>query len=268
MRNTLLGVLLVAAAAAANADMALAYHGKLVPAGGNAKISTKVPMTVEFRLYRAAQPGETVPLWGRAMPVRFDDAGMFYVELSDGAGVAVPNAAYERLADAVAAAGGAEAWLSIKPVGYGELLPRKRLGGVHRAERATTARKAERLEAGPLKAETVSAGSCAIGGALNVTRSFVVGGKIENTIDGTKDVAIGSPTGTVLFTGTFDQWSDLGIEFHSSTHIAVDLLSGFRTSNYGVLSLPVQAGTSVALPSGCNSFLIQQFLMGYYNPFF
>ena len=268
MRSTLLGALLIAAAAAADADMALAYHGKLVPAGGGAKISTKVPMTVEFRLYRNAQPGDTAPLWGRAMPVRFDDAGMFYVELSDGAGVAVPNAAHERLADAVAAAGGADAWLSIKPVGYGELLPRKRIGGVHRAERATTARSVERLEAGPLAADTVSAGSCAIGGALNVTRSFVVGGKIENTIDGTKDVAIGSPSGTVLFTGTFDQWTNLNMDFRGSTHIAADLLSGFRKSHYGVLSLPVQAGSSVALPSGCGSFIIQQFLKGNYNPFF
>ena len=268
MRSAVLGILLGVAAVAANADMALAYHGKLVTAGGNAKISTKVPMTVEFRLYRNAQPGETAPLWGRAMPVRFDGSGMFYVELSDEAGVAVPNAAYERLADAVAAAGGADAWLSIKPVGYGELLPRKRIGGVHRAERATTARSVERLEAGPLAAETVSAGSCEIGGSLNVTGSFVVGGKIENTIDATKDVAIGSPSGTVLFTGTFDQWTNLNMDFRGSTHIAADLLSGFRKSDYGVLSLPVQAGSSVALPSGCGSFIIQQFLKGNYNPFF
>ena len=268
MRRAVLGVLLTVAVAAANADMALAYHGKLVAAGGNAKISTKVPMTVEFRLYRDAQPGETVPLWGRAMPVRFDDAGMFYVELSDGAGAAVATAAHERLADAIAAAGGADAWLSIKPAGYSELLPRKRLGGVHRAERVTTARKVERLDAGGIKAETVSAGSCEIGGSLTVTNSFVVGGKIENTIDGTKDVSIGSPSGTVLFTGTFDCWDSISIPFRSSTHIAVDLLSGFQTSDYGVLSLPVQAGSSVALPSGCSSFFIQQFLIGNYNPFF
>ena len=267
MRRAVLGILLSVAAVAANADMALAYHGKLV-AAGRAKISTKVPMTVEFRIYRNAQPGETVPLWGRAMPVRFDDAGMFYVELSDGAGAAVANAAHERLADAIAVAGGAEAWLSIKPVGYSELLPRKRLGGVHRAERATTARKVDRLDAGGIKAETVSASSCEIGGSQIVTNSFVAGGKIENTIDGTKDVAIGSPSGTVLFTGTFDQWTDLVSPFKSSTHIAVDLLSGFSTSKYGVLSLPVQAGSSVALPDGCDSFIIQQFLKGIYNPFF
>ena len=268
--STIAAAVVIAAIAAmpAKAAMALAYHGKLVSAGGNAKISTKVPMTVEFRLYRNAEPGETVPLWGRAMPVRFDDAGLFYVELSDQAGVAVQNAAHERLADAIAAAGGADAWLSIRPVGYGELLPRKRIGGVHRAERATAARKVERLEAVGLKTETVSAGSCEIGGSLNVTGSFVVGGRIENTIDTTKDVAIGSPAGTVLFTGTFDQWSCLSIGFRGSTHIAVDLLSGFRTSDYGVLSLPVQAGSSVALPSGCSSFVIQQLLKGNYNPFF
>jgi hypothetical protein len=256
------------AAAAANADLALAYHGKLVATGGHAKISTKVPMTVEFRLYRDEQPGETVPLWGRAMPVRFDNAGMFYVELSDGNGAAVPDAAHERLADAIAAAGGPNAWLSIKPFGYGELLPRKRLGGVHRAERATTARKVERLDAGGIRAEAISAGSCEIGGSLNVTNSFVVGGKIENTIDGTKNVAIGSPTGTVLFTGTFDRWGSPSSIFRGSTHIAVDILAGFKKSGYGVLSLPVQAGYSVALPSGCESFLIQQFLIGNYSPFF
>ena len=268
MRRAVLGVLLAMAAAAANADMALAYHGKLVATGGHAKISTKVPMTVEFRLYRDAQPGETVPLWGRAMPVRFDNAGMFYVELSDGNGAAVLDAAHERLADAIAAAGGPNAWLSIKPFGYGELLPRKRLGGVHRAERAATARKVERLDAGGIRAETISAGSCEIGGSLNVTNSFVVGGKIENTIDGTKNVAIGSPTGTVLFTGTFDSWGSPSSIFRSSTHIAVDILAGFKKSGYGVLSLPVQAGSSVALPSGCESFLIQQFLIGNYSPFF
>ena len=268
MRRAVLGVLLTVAAVAANADMALAYHGKLVAAGGNAKISTKVPMTVEFRLYRDAQPGETVPLWGRAMPVRFDNAGMFYVELSDGAGVAVANATYQRLADAIAAVGGADAWLSVKPFGYSELLPRKRLGGVHRAERATTARKVGRLDAGGIKAEMVSARSCEIGGSLIVSKSFVVGGKIENTIDGTKDVSIGSPSGTVLFTGTFDCWDNPSISFKGSTHIAVDLLSGFKTSDYGVISLPVQAGSSVALPGGCNSFIIQQFLLGNYNPFF
>ena len=269
MRNALLGALFIAAAAAANADMALAYHGKLVPAGGGAKISTKVPMTIEFRLYYHAQPGETAPLWGRAMPVRFDNDGMFYVELSDGAGAAVPNTAHERLADAIAAAGGAEAWLSIKPVGYSALLPRKRLGGVHRAERATTARKVDRLDAGGIKAETVSASSCEIGGSLIVTNSFVVGGKIENTIDGTKDVAIGSPSGTVLFTDTFDQWYNLSYtDFKGSTRVAVDVLTGFKKSDCGVLSLPVQAGSSVALPSGCSSFLIQQFLIGSYNPFF
>ena len=268
MRRAVLGVLLTVAAVAANADMALAYHGKLVAAGGNAKISTKVPMTVEFRLYRDAQPGETVPLWGRAMPVRFDNAGMFYVELSDGAGAAVANATYQRLADAIAAAGGADAWLSVKPFGYGELLPRKRLGGVHRAERAAAARKVERLDAGGIRAEAISAGSCEIGGSLIVTNSFVAGGKIENTIDGTKDIAIGSPSGTVLFTGTFDRWDSPSASFRSSTHIAVDLLAGFKKSDYGVLSLPAQAGSSVALPGGCASFLIQQFLIGNYNPFF
>ena len=268
MRNALLGVLLIAAAAA-NADMALAYRGKLVAVGGGAKVSTKVPMAVEFRLYRNAQPGETAPLWGRAMSVRFDDAGLFYVELSDASGVAVPNAEHGRLSDAIAAAGGADAWLSVKPVGYGELLPRKRIGGVHRAEHAATARRVGRLEAGGLRAETISAGSCEIGGSLTVTDSFAVAGKIENAIDGTADISIGSPSGTVLFTGAFDQWHVLTtLDFQGSTRVAVDVLAGFKKSAYGVLSLPVQSGSSVALPGGAASFCIQQFLKGSYNPFF
>ena len=268
MRNALLGVLLIAAAAA-NADMALAYRGKLVAAGGGAKVSTKVPMAVEFRLYRNAQPGETAPLWGRAMSVRFDDAGLFYVELSDASGVAVPNAEHGRLSDAIAAAGGADAWLSVKPVGYGELLPRKRIGGVHRAEHASTARRAGRLEAGGLRAETISAGSCEIGGSLTVTDSFAVAGKIENAIDGTADISIGSPSGTVLFTSAFDQWYVLTtLDFQGSTRVAVDVLAGFKKSDYGVFSLPVQSGSSVALLGGAASFCIQQFLKGSYNPFF
>ena len=268
MRNALLGVLRIAAAAA-NADMALAYRGKLVAAGGGAKVSTKVPMAVEFRLYRNAQPGETAPLWGRAMSVRFDDAGLFYVELSDASGVAVPNAEHGRLSDAIAAAGGADAWLSVKPVGYGELLPRKRIGGVHRAEHASTARRAGRLEAGGLRAETISAGSCEIGGSLTVTDSFAVAGKIENAIDGTADISIGSPSGTVLFTSAFDQWYVLTtLDFQGSTRVAVDVLAGFKKSDYGVFSLPVQSGSSVALLGGAASFCIQQFLKGSYNPFF
>ncbi len=268
MRNVLFGVLLIAAVVA-NADMAFAYHGKLVAAGGDAKVSTKVPMVVEFRLYRNAQPGETAPLWGRSMSVRFDDAGMFYVELSDGSGVAVPNAVHERLADAIAAAGGADAWLSVKPFGYGELLPRKRIGGIHRAEHAMTARKADRLETGGLKAESISVSSCEIGGSLTVSDSFVAAGKIENTIDGTKELSIGCSYGTVLFSSSFDKWYNLtATSLSGSTHVAVDVLLGFKKSDYGVLSLPVQGSSSVALPNGCESFIIQQFLNGFFSPFF
>ena len=150
--------------------------------------------------------------------------------------------------------------------------PRERvgLGIAHQAViRKIAGYPVRRLDAGGIKAETVSAGSCEIGGSLNVTDSFVVGGKIENTIDGTKDISIGSPSGTVFFTGTFDQWYNLSsVRFKGSTRVAVDVLTGFGKSDYGVLSLPVPAGSSVALPGGCNSFLIQQFLIGNYNPFF
>ena len=68
------------AATLARAEYSLAYHGKLVRTDG-AAISTKVPMTMEFRLYQRQEPGETAPLWGRLAPVRFDATGSFYVEL-------------------------------------------------------------------------------------------------------------------------------------------------------------------------------------------
>jgi hypothetical protein len=63
-------------------------------------------MPMEFRLYRSETPGETSPLWGRRVPVRFDENGMFYVELCDGAGAEVSRAEKAKLADAIAAAEG------------------------------------------------------------------------------------------------------------------------------------------------------------------
>ena len=70
-----------------------------------------------IRLFRSAEPSEPAPLWGRLVPVRFDDDGSFYIELSDAIGTATQNAQHKRLADAFAAAG-TNAWLSVKPAGY------------------------------------------------------------------------------------------------------------------------------------------------------
>ena len=257
----------------ANAEMSLAYHGKLV-AVGDAKINTKIPMTVEFRLFRNAEPGETAPLWGRLAPVRFDADGSFYTELSDSAGAASQNALHESLADAIAAASGEDVWLSVKPAEYGELLPRKRLGGVHRAERATTAASAGRVEAKTIEAETINAGVCEISGSLTVGKTvFSGGGTVNNTIDGSSsNVSIGSPKGTVLVTSTFDNWYDFSQSYYnySVPKFGPDMLIGFKCDQYfGAFSLPVQGGTPGSGIEVKNKvFLIQYFLNGYYDPFF
>ena len=105
--TTALAAALALAAATARADRAITYHGKLVPTG-SAKISTKVPMPMEFRLYRRADVGETTALWGRRVSVRFDEGGLFYVELCDGSGTELDRTEYRRLADALASVGGAD----------------------------------------------------------------------------------------------------------------------------------------------------------------
>lgn len=253
----------------AAADMAFAYKGRLVPVG-DAKISTKVPMTVEFRLFRSAEPSEPTPLWGRLVPVRFDDDGSFYIELSDGIGTASLNAQHTRLADAIAVAG-TNAWLSVKPAGYGELLPRKRVTGVHRAERADTAKAAARLEAPSMKAQTLNVGQCSVGGDLEVTGSFASGGgKLINTIDGTTPISIGAAGGSVIVSSAFNNWYDLTETSFNVPRFGTDMLILFKNdSTFGVLSLPVQGGTpGSGFTVRDKAFRIQMFLNGYYNPFF
>ena len=185
MRNALLGALFIAAAAAANADMALAYHGKLVPAGGGAKISTKVPMTIEFRLYYHAQPGETAPLWGRAMPVRFDNDGMFYVELSDDAGSPVPEALAEKLADALVF--GDAYWIGLSIGEFSEMRPRQKLVSVPRALTAGTARSTAVLKAPSLSVKTLEAGSAKLD-------SLTVGDTLRQSAGTTSLTASGGQT--------------------------------------------------------------------------
>ena len=275
MKNKAYTLALCAAAAlaatAASADMAFAYHGKLVPKNGQT-ISTKVPMMIEFRLFRNERPGETKPLWGRTAPVRFDEGGTFYLELSDACGAAVDGAEHKGLADALAAAGSADVWLSLKPAGYGELLPRKRMGILHRAEYASVASRADRLEAPLLKANAIKMEVCEIGGAFTVTNSFVSGGgSISNIVDGTTSTSVGAPGGTVLVTETFDCWRTVtGIFGAVATPITRnDVMCVYKTnSGYGAFSLPVQEGLSISdLPNHVvYMFMIQNIGNSTINP--
>ncbi|MCR5752059.1 MAG: hypothetical protein K6G91_08855 [Kiritimatiellae bacterium] len=260
----------VLAAAAVRADMALAYHGKLVPVGG-AAVSTKLPRAMEFRLYRNAEPGETMPLWGRYAPVRFSEDGSFYVELSDETGSPLQKSvAYEKIADAVGACGDGDVWISVTPFGYSELLPRKRLGGVHRAERAVVAKSASKAVAPKLMADTIVAGTATVAGNLVVSNSFVgSGATLENTITA-PGVSLGVPGGTVVFTSTFSCWNnvdDVG-DGNFKTHVGADMLFlGNGGTNLGFFSVPLQHGQNV--PSLKDYYILtQQFLGSRYSPFF
>jgi len=255
-------------AATARAERAITYHGKLVPVG-SAKISTKVPMPIEFRLYRNAEVGETKALWGRRVSVRFDEGGLFYVELSDGAGTELARTEHAHLADALASVNGADLWISLTPVGYGEMLPRKRLAGVHRAEKAKCAPKATRFVAPKLKADVLVADRLETQGAFNVRKSFTAGGgKIVNTIDGKVPVSIGSSAGSVIFTDTFNQWRDIeSYTLPSSKNAMVDTLVTLKSdSSYGVASFPVPAGASPKIGE-TGTVLMQPLINGFYHPF-
>ena len=263
-----LAAAMLLAAASARADKAITYHGKLVSAG-SAQISTKVPMPIEFRLYRSEDVGETKALWGRRVSVRFDEGGLFYVELCDGSGTELDRTEYRRLADALASVGGADLWISLTPSGYGELLPRKRLAGVHRAERAECAAKAAKFVAPKLKADTLVADRLETQGGFTVKNNFTTGGgKIVNTIDGKIPVSIGASSGSVIFTDTFDQWHNLtSYTLPSSKNAMVDTLVTLKGgSGYGVASFPVPAGGSPKIGE-TSAMQMQSFITGNYNPF-
>lgn len=273
MRKTLYPVLFCAVAAIAavraSAEMAMSYHGKLVPAAGGA-VNTRVPMMIEFRLYRNAEPGETRPLWGRTAPVRFDADGSFYVELSDSAGAAAGNALYERLADAIAAGRASDTWLSLKPNGYSELLPRKRMSGIHRAQRVAAASNALLLAAPELDAETVKTASCTIGGSMTVTKGVISsGGSIHNVIDAPDEASVGSSSGKVLITDSFDNWYNLSSSGNDGNVPFVDIMAVYDAlSGYGAFSVPVAANpSSCQLPATSSRVRIQQFLDPGYSPF-
>lgn len=263
-----LAAAMLLAAASVRADKAITYHGKLVSAG-SAQISTKVPMPIEFRLYRSGDVGEAKALWGRRVSVRFEEGGLFYVELCDGAGSEVGGAEYGKLADALASVNGADLWISLTPAGYGELLPRKRLAGVHRAERAVSVPKAARFVAQKLTADTLVADSVETQGGFTVRKSLTAGGgKIVNTIDGKVPVSIGSGSGSVIFTDTFNQWHDLtSHKLPSSKNAMVDTLVTLKgDSGYGVASFPVPAGVSPKIGE-TNAMQLQSFISGNYDPF-
>ena len=165
-------------------------------------------------------------------------------------------------ADALAAVGHAEVWLSLKPAGYGELLPRKRMGILHRAEYASVASRADRLETPLLKANAIKMEVCEIGGAFTVTNSFVSGGgSISNIVDGTTSTSVGAPGGTVLVTETFDCWRTVtGIFGAVATPITRnDVMCVYKTnSGYGAFSLPVQEGLSI---SGLPNHVVYMFMI-------
>lgn len=273
--HTMLAAACAAAALAATGSdnapgYAIAYHGKLV-AEAPRRISTKVPMTVEFRLYQNAEPGETAPLWGRSVPVRFDKDGLFYVELSDSNGASVERALCARLADAVVRAGSAGAWISVTPAGCGELLPRRPLGAVHRAERAAAVPKADRVEAETLEAETLKVSTCAVSGSFKVAKSFASGGgRIESTVDGTKSVSIGAQSGSVLFSDTVNPfWNEFEHLSKNTSHLTPDTLICYpKSDRYGAFSLPLPGGSVDPLYNDATPFLWQPFIYGDYNPYY
>lgn len=269
MKKTTMAAVLAMAAMTANAGYSLAYHGKLVSTG-SVKISTKTAMAMEFRLYRNAEPGETAPLWGRRMPVKFDEQGQFYVELNDAAGTSVERASYANLCEAIASAGGGDVYISLTPAGHGEILPRKRLGGIHRAERAGCASKAGRVEAPLLRASSMRVGNLSVKGALSITNSFISGGaKIANTVNDPSYV-LGATGGTVLFSDTFSNWR----RYYSSTSnfgskpARVDVILAFKAgSGHGVCSIPLVRGTPTSeFPDSV--FYQFSFLSGNFSPFF
>ena len=268
MKKTTMAAILALAAMTANAGYSLAYRGKLVSTG-SARLSPRTAMAIEFRLYRNAEPGETAPLWGRRMPVKFDEQGQFYVELNDSAGTPVERAAYTNLAEAVVSVAGGDVYISLTPFEHGEILPRKRLGGIHRAERAGCAAKADRVETPLLTASSVQVGSLAVRGSLSITDSFTSGGaKIVNTISD-DFCALGGFGGTVLFSDEFSTWyrHDSVLPNYGTEPIRADAILGFSHSKYGVFSIPlVQNAPTDKLPQAY--FVMYPFMSAYFNPFF
>ena len=139
------------------------------------------------------------------------------------------------------------------PFGYGELLPRKKLGGVHRAEHAATTVKADRVEAPSLTADAISVRSLSVGRNLTVKEPVASGGfSIRNTITPKSGVSLGLPGGTVLFPPSFDHWSTLSwpeAKPASGGNATSDTFGTFSTAELGVYTLPFFQG-HVGWPAG------------------
>ena len=263
IKPTLALALALAFAGTARADYALAYHGKLVRAD-NRPISAKVPMSMEFRICGSETPDGSAPLWGRRVVVRFDTGGLFYTELRDSSGAAIEGAVHASLADAIAAANGTNAWISVTPVGYGELLPRKKLGGVHRAERAAAAAKAAKVAAPAVESRgEISVGEFVVRGDFTAERIVPDSGfTVSNTVTAGSGVSLGSPDGTVLFSPSFNWWATESWPIPWGAYngaAAADMLGTFTTEDLGIYTIPIRQGT-VGWPAGY--FRISGFIAG------
>lgn len=276
----LLAAAIAAAAPEARAEYAIAYQGRLVATSAGKTIDPKIPMTMEFRLYADATNTAAAPLWGRSVAIRFDDAGNFYTELADDGGTAISGAQYKHLAEAVSSLDVSDGWISLTPQGQGytELLPRKKLGGVHRAERAAIARSAERLATPILTADAIVAGTVSVGSNLVVTKQ-VSGATltVDNTfIATTNEVSIGDGTGTIQFPDSFDAWSGSagspgvdsnGALLADSIVVGSGVDSEFdpdqatqERTGFGIFSIPLPQGFAMsAIPAHVSVIMNQTF---------
>lgn len=256
----LVAAAIAAAAPEARADQAIAYQGRLAATSAGKALSTKIPMTMEFRLHADATNTAAAPLWGRQVAIRFDEEGNFYTELSDDNGTAIDGAKYKHLAEAVSSLDGADGWISLTPQGYGELLPRQKLGGVHRAERAAIARSAERLETPALTADGIRAETVTVGSNL-VVKTALSGRDvhIDNVLTATAgEVSIGNGKGAIAFPASFDIWT--GASGSPGTDgnggLLADTIVVFSSvdwgsdpathTRYGVYSLPLPQGFAMS----------------------
>lgn len=253
-------------AAGVNAEPAIAYHGKLTVTDA-VSINRKMPLPIEFRLYRNAEPGETTALWGRRISVRLDADGSFYTELKDAAGTDTGRTSFKSLAEAVASVKGGSLYISLTPVGYSELLPRKQFLGVYRSEYAAIASSAERVEAPMLKADTAAVGKMEAAGNFTVSKSFVSnGGKIINTVDGSdSSVTLGKDGGKVVFSKKTDCWQNMTTFSRGTSHVCADSLLGWKYSEqWGAYVIPYPIDTFVH--SASDVTCSQQFLLGNASP--
>lgn len=74
----------------------LTYRGQLARTGGFSENGENLTLT--FKVYDSAAPA--TPLWGRSVVATVDKDGVFYAELKDDNGAAVPGAAYSSLVEA------------------------------------------------------------------------------------------------------------------------------------------------------------------------